>query len=304
MTVVNPKIILTQSQWNEIKYYVAECPMEISGMGNVIIDKDGNFRVTKLAMLEQEVSGASTDIDPTAIAKLMGELRNEEGSLSFWWHSHVNMSAFFSGTDEATILEHGKNGYCIALVMNKQGEYKTAYCQKMPFLKIDDMQLTIVSDASPERLELMRRLDDLEQAEFDACKLVWDAEYKAKVKLKSYGYPNGYGHETAWDSERYRNGMMFDDDGYYVPRHEIHQTGRLLGMRETIRPEKKKMSKKERAKYQKLYVEFYGYVPVTQKDLEDFFMDFNDIEEGDFHGNTKTPTSDKTARPNPSRNPR
>ena len=83
----------------EIMYYVNKSNVEISGLGRIVRDSNGNMVVNKIYLIEQENSAASTDLSEEAVSKLLFESRKDEGALNFWWHSHVNMDVFWSGTD-------------------------------------------------------------------------------------------------------------------------------------------------------------------------------------------------------------
>ena len=225
------QLIMTREQFSEIKYLTDKCRDEISGMGTILINNNGDFELEKLYLIEQEVSGASTDLNANAIAQAMIESgkNGDKGDLCFWWHSHVNMSAFFSTTDISTIKDSGKQGQCLAMVINKRGEYKLAYCQGKPLIYMDSGIELVIKD------NIM----------LDYAKI--DKEYDLKVKTKSYkqhGMYNGMHHNFAdydtydsWNNygEYYRGGnrhnqtpppLIFDGKaGRYVdnPAYEEYQ---------------------------------------------------------------------------------
>lgn len=121
------KINLPNEVYQKIMYWVQRADFEVSGMGNCTYDdQTKTFTVHDAVLVEQEGTGGSTDISAAALARAMYEMRALPGQLSFWWHSHVDMKAFMSGTDVATCKDLGGNGYCIAAVFNRRCEYKTA----------------------------------------------------------------------------------------------------------------------------------------------------------------------------------
>lgn len=128
------KIQMSQETCNKIMYWVDKADFEVSGFGTCKY-ADGIFTVTDAILLKQEGGATHTDIDPTALSKAQYELRNAEGDLRFWWHSHVNMEAFMSGTDTTTIKDIAKQGWCVAAVFNKRRQYQTAigYKYETPF---------------------------------------------------------------------------------------------------------------------------------------------------------------------------
>ncbi len=123
------KIIISHTAFSKIMYWIDKADFEVSGMGLVEFDeKTDAFTVTDAFLLKQEGGAAHTDIDAQALAKLMFTTKDRPGQLHFWWHSHVNMAAFWSTTDLDTIKELGAQGWMTASVFNKRREHKSAYC--------------------------------------------------------------------------------------------------------------------------------------------------------------------------------
>lgn len=185
------RVIIPRHIHDEIDFYVQKSPIEISGLGRVKKHDNGDMEVVKVYLLEQENTGASTDIDGEAVAKLMFETRKDEGDLNFWWHSHVDMGVFWSGTDMATIKEFGKNGYLLSTVFNKKRQMRSSYFQGgtdfLPTLFIDQLETKVIN-------ELPKSVTKK-----------WEKEYKAKAKRKTPKpiYPKGtaYGnYYTGYES--------------------------------------------------------------------------------------------------------
>lgn len=162
------KIQMTKAVHDKIMYWVDKADFEVSGFGNVVWnDTDKVFKITDAILLKQEGGAAHTDIDPLSLSKAQYELRNAEGDLRFWWHSHVNMSAFMSSQDKSTIQEIGEQGWCVALVFNKRREFESAvgfvcntpfgnvveYKEKIPFEITDSMDPAL-------KAELDRQYDE------------------------------------------------------------------------------------------------------------------------------------------------
>ena len=62
--------------------------------------------------------------------------RVEEGAIQMprlWWHSHVDMCVFFSGTDTDNISKFTSDSYTISLVVNKKSEMKAQLNLWKPF---------------------------------------------------------------------------------------------------------------------------------------------------------------------------
>lgn len=155
------KVLIRPECYAEIDYYVQNSPNkdEISGLGRVVKHDDGTMEVVKIYFLPQQMnSGGTTDIDGEAVAKLMYETRNDEGNLNFWWHSHVDMNVFWSGTDHATIKKIGGKGYVLATVFNRAKEMRSAYYQGgtsfLPPVFVDDLDTTVGMKASAEEVKV------------------------------------------------------------------------------------------------------------------------------------------------------
>lgn len=146
---ITPTITIPFDIMQQLNAYVQACSKEISGLGSIVYSKaENSFRVCKIYLLEQEVGSAHTDLDDNSVAKLLYEhaVSGEQGELQFWWHSHVNMPTFWSGTDHATMDAIGANGLCIAVVLNKKEESRGAIVMNSkdkPNIKFDDVQILI-----------------------------------------------------------------------------------------------------------------------------------------------------------------
>lgn len=200
----NIRVEIDREVYEKIMYWIDKAPGEISGLGKVEV-QDGVFMVTSAILLEQENTSVTTDIDGQAVAKAMFELKDEPGKLNWWWHSHVNMDVFWSGTDVETIHELGKHGWFTATVLNKRREMKSAYYQKggnTPEIFIEDIDTTIEYFADEDKFKL------------------WDEEYDKKVKDKTFksSFPSYRGpnyrqpaYEGYWADEEEEGG------GYPIP---------------------------------------------------------------------------------------
>src|SRR5665213_1998913 len=110
----------------KVMYYAQAADGEVSGLGIIEKDAEGKYVVTEVFLLDQECTGADTEINPEAISSLMITLmqaNKDPGKLKFWWHSHVNMAVFWSGTDD-TACETLSREFAFSLVVNKSREMK------------------------------------------------------------------------------------------------------------------------------------------------------------------------------------
>jgi len=230
------KFVISQTAYDKIMYYVDKCPKEISGLG-VVENFDGVLTVTDIILLKQECTATETDLDADAIATAEYEHHKsgKAGELRFWWHSHVNMGVFWSGTDKTAMKELSEHGWFIHGVFNKKGEVRCAYTANKPLkIFVDDIDLEIDDTIYPNEniegwTETRTALEQEMKAKIDAISLEYkpmfaqvdaeikeittgglDKEYEEKVTLKTYvpstwaGYYSGNYTErikSRWDSK-------------------------------------------------------------------------------------------------------
>jgi proteasome lid subunit RPN8/RPN11 len=189
------KIKYASHVWDKIRTWVEMTKEEISGMGCVRREKDGSFYIYDVFLLKQENTGAFTDIDDEALMSLMWEMdqldEEDNGTryndLKYWWHSHANMSTFWSGQDERCIqtkLQHAN--WWLSTVHNIKGDTTTRLDLSNPPMRFDNLKCELDRSVSKEIKEFCRK------------------EYEEKVTEKSsyshnsscsYGniYPEPYG---------------------------------------------------------------------------------------------------------------
>jgi hypothetical protein len=107
---------------------------------------NGIILIDDIFLFEQKVTGTSTDLSQEDISKFMCEYLKQGKDtydLKFWWHSHVNMKVFWSGTDTSTI-DRFSSDWLISMVSNKKGEFKLRVDIFEPFrLTIDDLPYNV-----------------------------------------------------------------------------------------------------------------------------------------------------------------
>lgn len=167
------KLILTELARQKIRFFVDLCPDEISGLGRVVHNEDKDLVVEDVDIFEQEVSGGHSDIDNGALAKFIHEKTQAGEDLSqwrFWWHSHAEMSSFFSPTDTDTIDRSSNMPWMASFVTNKKREDKARLDLYEPFRAYWELTVEELSEDNEELKKLCA-----EQIEL-------------KVRKKSYGY--------------------------------------------------------------------------------------------------------------------
>ena len=106
-----------------VRHYVDIAPGEVSALG--VVERVGeDLVVTDLFLPKQSCSGASTEMDPADVAKLLVDLETQgidPKTLRLWLHSHADMNTFWSQTDAETIAGLCNDGFLLSVVTNKKG---------------------------------------------------------------------------------------------------------------------------------------------------------------------------------------
>lgn len=130
------EVVIPEDVFAKMFAYVDAVEGEISGMGTVSV-KDGVYTVTDVWLLKQECTAASTKIEAAALADLRAEAyaqgKAPEG-FQLWWHSHVNMATFWSGTDKSTMAELLVDvPWMLFIVVNKKRSIRSRVEYREPF---------------------------------------------------------------------------------------------------------------------------------------------------------------------------
>lgn len=152
------KVLIKRDVYRKIMYWVNKSDYEVSGLGLLSYDKPNQtFIVEDAILLKQKNTSSHTDIEAEDVNRAMFELRDSPGDLKFWWHSHVNMDVFWSGTDKDTIEKIGQAGWFLSTVFNKKHERRSALYvvngQATPFgvspLFLDEIPTEIEKEFNP-----------------------------------------------------------------------------------------------------------------------------------------------------------
>jgi proteasome lid subunit RPN8/RPN11 len=191
-------LVIQKQAYLKLKYYIDICDDEISGMGKSFVNEEGDIVMTDLVIFDQEVTGVHTEIDDESMVKFINELMDKKESpadWNIWWHSHADMKAYFSSTDDATIKSHSNHQtYLISLVGNKEEEYE-ARLDIFPkdespyklgkFHSKRELKVFIEKDDNEENKEEIEKLEEkLEEAKETAEKFITNIEQQISVLKK------------------------------------------------------------------------------------------------------------------------
>lgn len=196
------KVVIDNEVYRKIMFWVNKSSYEVSGLGTVTYDEAGIFRVNSAMLLPQKNGSTHTDIEGEDVSKLMYALRASPGDLRFWWHSHVDMPVFWSGTDMDTIKKIGAGGWFLSTVFNKKREMKSAYYavegNTTPWGKQPSFHDELETSVAP-----------LPEQNIEA----WDEEYRLNV--------TNVQHVVApYDYSGNRRNWGYESDDFSGPHHE------------------------------------------------------------------------------------
>lgn len=190
------RLIITAEIEAKIHAYVRAVTTEIAGMGKAVVTPEGDIMLLDVAIYEQEVTGGTADLSTTALAKFQTELIKKGESPKdwiVWWHSHADMSAFFSGRDTATIDSSDEFHFLVSLVVNRKRERKARLDTYKPFrFTKEDLPIVVGKSedaaAVEERIKaLQEEIYSLRQPEFVVPEEI-QTEVDEKVKVKVWSW--------------------------------------------------------------------------------------------------------------------
>jgi len=158
-----PKLTIYREDYLRLVAYALEAKGEISGFMKVAQHDDGQgFHIHAPVIFEQECTGVTTDLDTTSVAKFFDDIvRVQNGDPTeyrCWWHSHVEMEVFYSGTDNKSIDEFTEDwGFAIGITVNRKGEIYTRIQYNNPlWIEIENVPLMIKETLSDSVLDKIK----------------------------------------------------------------------------------------------------------------------------------------------------
>lgn len=154
--LVCPRLRIPEKVWKKLRAYVEACPMEVGGLGTVEMI-DGQLCVTEIFLLEQEVSSATTVLDPAGVAKFFSDWikdGKDTALLRFWWHSHATMAVGWSSLDLATINLLSTENFLVSYVGNHKGDQLARLTFQKPVrIAVNDLPIDIVPEVDDKLRE-------------------------------------------------------------------------------------------------------------------------------------------------------
>lgn len=224
----NLYISMSTEVYQELLCYVKHYETEVSGCGLVERiehkcedDKiEYEFRIKEVYLPdEQENTGASTDIKPNMIHKLMTMLigdNKDVSTLKLHWHSHADIGVFHSGTDEDNYETLNNKDYLVSLVLNRQGQILGSVHLYQP-LALDVTGVPVFVDVP------------IQESVTDKTKKSIEALDKYTEENKRVYVSSGYGGH--WDAQKQ---VWVDDKKEETPKEKKWKKGKRREIRKEL----------------------------------------------------------------------
>lgn len=192
------QVIIPDATYQKVMYFVRKTNFEISGFAHVVFDPEKKtLTVGEPYLCKQENHATETEMDAQSINKAQFEMFQRGEQLRWWWHSHVNMGVFWSGTDMSTIEDLGGNGWILATVFNKKAEMKSALLTTYESASKSKTVTGLMGETESETTQTAKLfIDDIPTVVERYLNLEeqnrWDAEYTNYVTEKTYKYVSSY----------------------------------------------------------------------------------------------------------------
>lgn len=163
----NSKFWIHPDDFQKVIDYAAasydEFKSEIAGQMIVVPDAEGDFILKAPVIMKQTVSGGLCTLDKESLAKYYAGTAVKEGAdVRFcWWHSHHTMGAFWSSTDDDTILSNPSKDWTVSLVVNLKKEYKLRIQFFEPFMHEENVELNLLTVDSDVDDTILNEVKDL-----------------------------------------------------------------------------------------------------------------------------------------------
>jgi len=148
------KIIINGEEYLKLKNYINYVDYEISGIGKSSII-DGIIYIEEICVFDQECSYGNTILNEDTLAKFFSDKVKQGESVknwNVWWHSHGNMDAFFSSTDNENIKKMGRLAdYIISIVLNRKYNIQGRVDIFNPQFGRIDIDEILISETAEER---------------------------------------------------------------------------------------------------------------------------------------------------------
>tara|TARA_R110002020_G_scaffold443567_1_gene654820 strand:- start:87 stop:1022 length:936 start_codon:yes stop_codon:yes gene_type:complete len=211
------KFWIHPDDFNKVISYAAasysEYKAEIGGQMIVLQDNEGDYILKFPEIMKQTVSGGECNLDAAELALYYVRNAKEHGkNVRFcWWHSHHTMGAFWSGTDDHTILTNVAKDWSISLVVNLKKEYKLRIQFFEPFLHEENVDLNFLTEESEINDTILQEVKEKCTKEA-VVPQTYTNGYKQQTLLPDTSV-YGYGHDYIYGNYNGRTNAYFNRTG-------------------------------------------------------------------------------------------
>tara|TARA_R100001594_G_scaffold89766_3_gene124200 strand:- start:252 stop:1214 length:963 start_codon:yes stop_codon:yes gene_type:complete len=224
------RFFISREDWKKVIAYAEssyhQFKAEIGGQMVVVEDEDGDFIIKDPVILKQSVSGGNCEMEEEALAVHYSKMVGKYGDKvrHCWWHSHHTMGAFWSGTDDSTIMDNPTNDFSVSLVVNLKQEYKLRVQFFYPIEHEENITLHFLEDEIDRNEEIDTEVKNLCSKMTIAKPNVINSQYATgyqgalwadtdKNKQETSNYNSGYGINDDVYSNYRTDGLDLDSDG-------------------------------------------------------------------------------------------
>ena len=211
------KIIIKKQEWSKLLYFVERARGEVGGFGFADKDDDGNIVIDKILLTKQTATAAHVDHDDEGLNEFALKHADNIERIRLQWHSHGDLGAFFSTTDDDNIDGLMKSGipWLASIVITKKLETEARVDINEPFrVSVADVEIEIENEGIEPEPDWKEEYDE----NVTEPKETTHSLPALNEKGSSSHFPPGFG-----DYNHPYNPMDDDDDQPY------HQTSMLDG---------------------------------------------------------------------------
>ena len=211
------KFWIHPDDFNKVIGYAAasynEYQAEIGGQMIVVQDEEGDYILKSPEIMKQTVSGGECNLDAAELALFYVKSAKAYGkNVRFcWWHSHHTMGAFWSGTDDHTILTNVAKDWSVSLVVNLKKEYKLRIQFFEPFLHEENVELNFLTVESEINDDILKEVK--EKCTKEATVVTTYAHGYQQQNLLADNTDYGYGDSYVYGHYNRHTGNTFNKSG-------------------------------------------------------------------------------------------
>lgn len=153
-----PTLFISPVAMDKMEAYIELVDTEVGWLGTVQQcgkPEEQVYYLEDVYLPYQDVNGGTTEITPDGMMKVAQELNDDDkiARLSFWGHSHVNMSVGPSGQDSDQVKLFQENGlpYMFRAIANKKGDFGLTFFDFKTGVSVENVRWELYYDAGVDK---------------------------------------------------------------------------------------------------------------------------------------------------------